>query len=117
MAEREILLHALRLALIQRIWLLATEIPDFSPRHGVTREILDAAILRLDIPAALKILDEISPDTSAGASHLDYGEPPTPRSAGSYTREHTEIFVPIRELFGIIREIAIAVAHEIGAFG
>ena len=34
MANREMLLHALRLALIHRIWLLATEIPDFSPRHG-----------------------------------------------------------------------------------
>ena len=117
MAEREILLHALRLGLIQRIWLLATEIPDFSPRHGVTREILDAAVLRLDISAALDILDEIFPDTSADASDLDYGEPPTPRTAGSYAREHTEIFAPIRELFGIIREIAIAITHEIGAFG
>ncbi len=36
MKTREMLLHALRLALIHRIWLLATEIPDFSPRsvHG-----------------------------------------------------------------------------------
>ena len=53
MANREILLHALRLALIHRIWLLATEIPDFSPRHGVTRLALEAAILRLDIDASL----------------------------------------------------------------
>ena len=37
MASREMLLHALRLALIHRIWLLSTEISDFSPRHGVTR--------------------------------------------------------------------------------
>ena len=49
MATREVLLHALRLALIHRIWLLATEISDFSPRHGVTRPVLEAAILRLDI--------------------------------------------------------------------
>ena len=49
MATREVLLHALRLALIHRIWLLATEISDFSPRHGVTRPMLEAAILRLEI--------------------------------------------------------------------
>ena len=61
MATREILLHALRLALIHRIWLLATEIPDFSPRHGVTRPVLEAAILRLDIDASLQMLAEIFP--------------------------------------------------------
>ena len=83
----------------------------------VLRAILDAAILRLDIQAVLDILDEIFPDTSADASDLDYGEPPTPRTAGSYAREHTEIFAPIRELFRIVREIAIAITHEIGAFG
>ena len=41
MATREVLLHALRLALIHRIWLLSTEIADFSPRHGVTRQVLE----------------------------------------------------------------------------
>ena len=45
MATREVLLHALRLSLIHRIWLLSTEISDFSPRHGVTRPILETAIL------------------------------------------------------------------------
>ena len=43
MAAREVVLHALRLAIIQRIWLLAAEIPDFSPRHGVTRQGLETA--------------------------------------------------------------------------
>ena len=61
MATREVLLHALRLALIHRIWLLATEISDFSPRHGVTRPVLEAAILRLDIEASLQLLAEIFP--------------------------------------------------------
>ena len=43
MPDRLVLLHALRLALIHRIWLLAVELPDFSPRHGATRETHGAA--------------------------------------------------------------------------
>ena len=117
MANREILLHALRLALIHRIWLLATEIPDFSPRHGVTRLALEAAILRLDIDASLKLLSEIFPPTSDPAADCDYGEPAPNRRTAAYAREQEEIFVPMGRLFGMVREIATAVTHEVGAFG
>jgi phosphoenolpyruvate carboxylase len=117
MRDREILLHALRLALIHRIWILATGIPDFSPRHGITRQDLEATILRLDIPTALKLLSEIFPDIQDASAEHDYGEPPAPRTVSSYAREHAEIFTPIGELFAIVREIATAVSHEIGAFG
>jgi phosphoenolpyruvate carboxylase len=117
MANREILLHALRLALIHRIWLLATEIPDFSPRHGVTRLALEAAILRLDIDASLGVLAEIFPSASDPAADYDYGEPVPNRRTAAYVREHEEIFAPMGRLFALVREIATAVTHEVGAFG
>lgn len=117
MATREILLHALRLALIHRIWLLAAEIPEFSPRHGVTRAVLLAAILRLEVPAALALLAEIFPDAHDPSSERDYWEPRAPRMPGAYTKEHAEIFQPMGRLFGLVREIAVAVTHEVGAFG
>jgi phosphoenolpyruvate carboxylase len=117
MASREILLHALRLALIHRIWLLATEISDFSPRHGVTRPVLEAAILRLDIEASLQLLAEIFPAAPDPAADCDYGEPAAPRATAAYAREHREIFAPMRQLFEMVREIATAITHEVGAFG
>jgi len=117
MATREILLHALRLALIQRIWLLASEISDFSPRHGVTRLTLEAAILRLEIDASLRMLDEIFPAASDKDEDMDYAEPAAPRGTTAYAREHREIFEPIRKLFAMVREIATAVTHDVGAFG
>ena len=117
MRSREVLLHALRLALIHRIWLLATEIPDFSPRHGVTRQGLEAAILRLDIDASLNVLSEIFPSASDPAADCDYGEAAPKRRNTAYAREHEEIFTPIRRLFGMVREIATAITHEVGAFG
>src|ERR1700733_140454 len=117
MATREVLLHALRLALIHRIWLLATEIPDFSPRHAVTRQGLEAAILRLDIDASLAALGEIFPSAVDPSADCDYGEPAPKRGTAAYAREHEEIFAPIRRLFAMVREIATAVTHEVGAFG
>jgi phosphoenolpyruvate carboxylase len=117
MQTREVLLHALRLALIQRIWLLATGIPDFAPRFGITRQGMDAAILRLDIDPALKLLAEIFPNTPDPAAGHDYAEPAAPRSVAAYSREHEEIFAPMRRLFALVREVATAIAHEVGAFG
>ncbi len=117
MAAREQLLHALRLALVHRIWLLSTGISDFSPRHGVTRGVLEAAILRLDIEPALEVLAEIFPAAPDAGAECDYGEPAPPREGAAYAREHEEIFAPMQRLFGLVREIAAAITHEVGAFG
>jgi phosphoenolpyruvate carboxylase len=96
---------------------LATEIPDFSPRHSVTRLGLEAAILRLDIDASLAMLGEIFPSAVDPSTDCDYGEPAPKRGTAAYAREHEEIFAPIRRLFAMVREIATAVTHEVGAFG
>ena len=117
MRTREVLLHAIRLALIHRIWLLATEIPDFSPRHDVTRATMEVSILQLDIETALRLLAEIFPASPDSSAEFDYAEPAGPRAVDAYAREHIEIFDPIRRYFGLMREIATAVTHEVGAFG
>ena len=117
MATREVLLHALRLALIHRIWLLSTQISDFSPRHGVTRQVLEAAILRLEIEPALEVLAQIFPAAPDQAMEFDYAEPTAPRGVAAYEREHAEIFAPMQALFRLVREIATAITHEVGAFG
>ena len=117
MQPREMLLHALRLAMIHRIWLLAAAIPDFSPRHGVTRLGLEAALLRLEAPAALKVLAEIFPDLPDEAAQIDFAEPRGPGAAAAYGREHAELFGPIASLFDLMRELATAITHEVGSFG
>jgi phosphoenolpyruvate carboxylase len=117
MATKEMLLHALRVALIGRIWLLATGIPEFSPRHGTTREALLLRLLRLDVPGALVILGEVFPYEPDASVDRDYAEPRGPRAASSYKREHETIFQPIERLFSLVREIGTAVTHHVGAFG
>jgi len=117
MGAREVLLHALRLSLIHRIWFLESSIPDFAPRQGLTRQILQARILQLDVPGALAALAEIFPVSADASADRAFSEPVAPRSASSYAAEHAEIFEPMRRLFANIREISTALTHDVGAFG
>ena len=117
MSDRAVLLHALRLAIIGRIWLLTTAIPDFSPRFGATPEGVQVRLLRLDVPGALEILRSVFPrDPGSGASR-HYGEPAGPLSSLSYEAEHERLFEPMERLFALTREITVALTHEFGAFG
>ncbi|EOH6072906.1 phosphoenolpyruvate carboxylase [Burkholderia cenocepacia] len=117
MSDREMLLHALRLALIQLVWLKATEIPEFSPRPDVTVDDLQRAIVGLDMPSVLPVLARIFPERTDDTAEYEYAEPAAPRAPGSYAREHREIFAPMRQWFESIREISAAVTHEVGTFG
>ncbi len=117
MATREMLLHALRIAIIGRIWLTAQAIPEFSPRFAITREALTLRILQLDIPAALALLAEVFPSAPNPAAGRDYAEPQGPTATTSYAREHETLLRPMARWFDLIREIGTAVTHEVGAFG
>jgi phosphoenolpyruvate carboxylase len=117
MSTRLMLFHALRLALIHRIWFLATAIPDFSPQRGVSREVIVERILRLDVPASLALLREIFPDAPDPTLRMDFGEPQGPRESSGYRREHETLFQPMERLFDLVREISAGISHEVGAFG
>ncbi|MDR4305726.1 phosphoenolpyruvate carboxylase [Chelatococcus sambhunathii] len=117
MAAEELLLHAIRLALVERIWLLAIEIPSFAPKSGLTHDMAVARILRLDVTEPLKMLEAIFPAKPDRAAELDYHEPKGFRTAGGYEREHRELFQPMAELFALVREVSAAVGHSVGAFG
>jgi len=117
MTDRETLLHALRLAIIGRLWLLAVQVPDFSPRHGATPEGMRARLLRLDVIASLDLLTAVFPRESGAVAERDFGEPAGPGASVSYAGEHDRVFEPMRRLFGLTREITAALSHEVGAFG
>jgi phosphoenolpyruvate carboxylase len=112
-------LNALRLALIQELYLLASHVPDFSGRHELTREGLIARLVQLDVEASLAKLGEIFPVTEIDDDSLDFGEPCTYESAEaqSYRQEHVLIFQPMARLYELIRRISSAVIHNIGALG
>ena len=118
--RRLILLHGIRVAVIQRICLLAMEIPNFSPQLGVTRDDILARILELDVPSAVERLRRIFPhEESAAGTRDDFGEKSQyrPDSALSYEIEHNTVFDPMLKLFDLARRIGTAITHEIGAVG
>ena len=113
------LLHAIRIALIQRIFMLATHIPEFSLRHDLSPEELRARILRLDVGEALEALDTIFPQDSHTGRPEDFGEPATYETDAvqSYAREHARIFGPMGKLYELVRRTSSGVNHIIGAMG
>ena len=118
--QRLILLHGIRVAVIQRICLLATEIPNFSPQLGVTRDHILARIIELDVPSAVERLRLIFPNEDGAANARgDFGEESQyrPEPALSYAVEHEKLFAPMLKLFDLARRIGTAITYEIGAIG
>ena len=113
------LLHAIRLAVIHEIYLLAMRLPEFSDRHAPTPKQLVGRVLHLDIPAAVELLEEIFPITHDPVALDDFGEPATYLSddSQSYQFENEVLFQPMQGLFALIRRISTANAHRTGFFG
>ena len=113
------LLHVIRITLIQRIYMLATHIPEFSLRHDLSPEEVRTRILRLDIEEALEALGVIFPQDDTAGRPEDFGEPATYESdtGQSYAREHARIFQPMGKLYELVRRVSSGVNHVIGAMG
>ncbi len=113
------LLHAVRIALIQRIFVISTHMPEFSPQHETTPEELHAQILHLDIDGAVARLAAIFPKTDPTELPADFGEPATYRSDSnqSYEAEHETIFQPMERLLTLIRRTSSGINHIVGAIG
>ncbi|MDF3624533.1 phosphoenolpyruvate carboxylase [Brytella acorum] len=117
MRAEERVLHAIRTALIERIWLLAMRVPYFSPRDNISRETMTAMILRLDVEVAIEHLKRIFPLSGADIAEVDFHEPVGQRDNQGFRREHDEIFEPMLRLFALLREVGIAITHANGSFG
>jgi phosphoenolpyruvate carboxylase len=113
------LLHAVRLALVHELFLLATEIPEFSTRHDVANRRIFLRVLQLDVPSAVGALKRIFPATGDGITRGDWGEPASYVSDESqdYRRENVDIFEPMLALHELVRRCSSAIAHRIGFIG
>lgn len=113
------MLHALRLALIERLMRRAIGIPDFSDRHEVTHDSLVEAIFRLEVEPSLQLLNQIFPVMDPARSEQDWGEPSTYSGdrEQSYAQEHDLLFRPMAADYDLVRRIGSAITHHLGAFG
>ncbi len=117
--DRLMLLHAMRLALIEWSDRLIVETPDFNPRGDVTLGALQERLLRLDTTFALQKLREFFPLQGEPPSTADYGESSSYAGAGArgYQRESDQVFEPLERLFTLMLQISSAITHEVGACG
>ena len=118
--ERLLLLHAIRIAAIYRIAMLAADIPEFGPQYNVTRHDVQARILGLDVEPAVELLTRIFPRReSVGERQDDFGERATYRAEPqfSYAVDHAALFDPMLRLYELARRIGTAITYELGASG
>ncbi|MCB9978954.1 MAG: phosphoenolpyruvate carboxylase [Rhodospirillales bacterium] len=111
--------HAIRIALIQRIFAMAMDIPDYSRMHDIPREDLIQHVFRLDIPMVMRELDEIFPLQPRKEVRADYGEPSEWSGEGkeSYALEHARTFQPIARMYEMILDTSAGIIQTIGFVG
>ena len=113
------LLHALRLALIQHIFLRTAAIPAFSKRNDVSRDDVMDMVFELRIDEVLVLLRQAFPVDARGtgdfpmAEATDYPEART----GAYEDIHQRFIEPIAQAGGLLTAVTRAVSHHFGAFG
>lgn len=114
------LLQAIRLAIMMRIFILAAQLPRFTPQDGLSHtQVLEMA-LGLDIPEVLAILRKAFPHSNKKLSEKDeFDEQASyiPRGVNDYGRLETEILTPMESSYEFVREIGTGIAHHFGAFG
>ncbi|MFZ5609225.1 MAG: phosphoenolpyruvate carboxylase [Pseudomonadota bacterium] len=117
--EDLILIHVLRLALMQQLFMLAARIPRFSSRPDLTLEEVIEQLLRLDVPGAIATLRDVFPIEPDMLGNGDYGEAASfaGDAARGYIYENRMLFDRIERLYDLIRRLGVALIHHIGAVG
>lgn len=113
------LLHAVRLALIQLLYLHAARLPRFTPHEDVTIEQVLEQILLLDVPTAVATLKDSFPIGEQPTDPNAFGEPASYMATGArnYADEHRELFDPMLRLYSMIQRVSVCISHVMGAVG
>ncbi len=112
-------LHALRLALMQHIFLKAVQIPPFSRRNDISRDDILDMVFALRIPDAVALLRDAYPVEAPEIGDFDMDEPAqaSQSSAPEYQRIRTDYIDVIEESYAQMLRISTAIANHFGAHG
>lgn len=113
------LLHALRIALIQHIYLLTAKVPRFSTRNDVSFRTIVSYVLGMHIDEAVALMRDAFPKDTAPASNYTISENAsyTGESSTDYAQINAELIDPIVSAYQTIREIGVGISHHFGAHG
>ena len=113
------LLHAIRIALMEHIFLLAAQVPEFAPRHDIAPDQVMALVLSMDVPDAVSLLKEVFPADGVANSDASFDEEATymPGETGGYLNLHQNLIEPMAKSYETLRRISVAVSHHFRAHG
>lgn len=117
--DRIALLQAVRIALLQHMFLMAARVPRFSTRNDVSREDIMELVFSLRIPEAIAMLRDTYPVNATDISSYPLDEPRTyPQDRVAHYADITEELIdPMEEVYRVILSIGTAIALEFGAHG
>ncbi len=112
-------LQALRLTLLQHMFLKAVSIPAFSRANDISRDDVLEMVFTLRVDEALAQMRRAYPVSFPQLDDFDVDEPSDyPDGAGEgYTGIHRDYIDPIDQAYRLILRIGGAIAHEFGAHG
>lgn len=111
-------LHAVRMAFIVQGMALTAAVPQFSPRHDLTRESLIDLAIDLRFAEVADAIGEIFPVTDeAPTAFKALEEGGVLGGRAGYPEIARDIAEPLRALDAAIKEVTVGVAHFYGAFG
>lgn len=113
------LLHAVRIALIQDLFLLAASIPRFSAHNDISREDIMEQVFELRIPEALISLREAYPDSVPGPEDYALSEPSDypDETAANYTGINKNLIDPMEALYESLLSVSVAISNIFHAHG
>jgi phosphoenolpyruvate carboxylase len=117
--ERLDLLHAVRLALLQHIFLLAAKVPRFSTRNDISREDIIRLIFSLRVGEAVDLLRDAYPVNAADPRGYRLDEPATypDERASGYAAIVGRMIDPMLDAHRTVLEIGAIVSLDFGAHG
>jgi len=112
-------LQALRLALMQHIFLRAVQVPAFSRSNDISRDDVLEMIFALRIDDALAQFRRAFPVSSPSIATFDVNEPTDypDRSEQAYAHIHAQFIEPIERSYQLILRVGGAIANHFGAHG
>ncbi len=112
-------LQALRLALLQHMFLRAVAVPSFSRANDVSRRDVIEMVMTLRIDEALAQLRRAFPAQLPGPGDFPLNEPSDYPETGEegYARIERDYIAPIEQAHALNLQISTAIANEFGAHG
>lgn len=113
------LLHALRIALIQHIYLLAAKVPRFSTRNDVSFRTIVSYVLGMNVEEAVDLMRDAFPKDTVQYSAYDITENATyTGESGTDYEDINELLIdPLVAAYKTVREIGVGISHHFGAHG